>query len=172
MAALAGLQLLRLLWFNRPGWMLSGSRPEEPIMPSISSHAASDVAANDKQHSLRVEGQINVISGLPTTGPIRLPANHFSIGRFHNKEHSILVGLDERSVSRQHATFQADGIGLYYLTDTQSSYGTYLRKGSEFERLPAGVHERLYNGDTIRFGQYVTVRFELPGDTRGSATEL
>jgi hypothetical protein len=38
--------------------------------------------------------------------------------------------------------------------------------------MQPGQRERIFNGDEVRFGQHVSVRFELPGDTRTSSTQL
>lgn len=169
LTALAIWQGLRLLWYWRPGWLLSGRRPTEPVMPAIDSV---DSTPGRGMMDVPVEGQINVLGGVPQTGVRPIPASQFGIGRFRNEDTGVLVALDERSVSRRHAVFHADGIGLYYLTDTHSSYGTYIRRGNEFERLNPGQRERLFNGDEIRFGQHVNTRFDLPGDTRAAATQL
>lgn len=144
-------------------------------MPTVSSDGRSTAAVQHSSNGVSmvpVEGQLVVLSGLLNRDVIPLPGNQFGIGRFRSEPDKILVALDERSVSRRHAVFHADGIGLYSLTDTHSSYGTFVRKGVTFEPLQPGQREPLYNGDEVRFGQHVTVRFELPGDTRSSATQL
>ena len=88
-------------------------------------------------------------------------------------EANILIGLDDKSVSRKHATFVGDDqLQEYYLTDTGSSYGTYVMVGDHFEQLAAGVAEKVYNADVIQVGNNVKVRLVLPGDTRASTTRL
>ncbi len=168
-------QGLQLLWLHRPAWLFRRRRPSEPIMPAVTSEGRPTTAAARSSNGgsiVPVEGQIVVLNGLLNRDVISLPANQFGIGRFRNESDQVLVALDERSVSRRHAVFHADGVGLYSLTDTHSSYGTFVRKGVAFEALQPGQREPIYNGDEVRFGQHVTVRFELPGDTRSSATQL
>lgn len=102
-----------------------------------------------------------------------IPAKEFTIGRFYNPENDILIGLDERSVSRKHARFIADDTTReYYIKDTASSFGTFLLINGQFEQLAANVQERVYNEDVIRFGNIVTVRLILPIETRGTVTSL
>jgi pSer/pThr/pTyr-binding forkhead associated (FHA) protein len=118
-------------------------------------------------------GKIVIISGLNNLTEIPLPNNNFGIGRFYHPENNILVALDDKSISRRHATFSGDDLlREYYLTDTNSSYGTNLRKDGQFQLLKPGQRERLYNDDVVQFGNNVTVRFVLPGDTRAAATRL
>jgi hypothetical protein len=169
----AVVQMLYLLWLNRPSWMRRRS-PSEPVMPPVAldPRRTATLPPSYSPSTIPVEGQIVVVSGLVNRDTFPLPANQFGIGRFRNDAEKILVALDERSISRRHAAFSADGPGLYYLTDTHSTYGTFLRKGAMFEQLRPGQQERLFNGDEVRFGQRVTVRFELRGDTRSSATQL
>jgi hypothetical protein len=65
-----------------------------------------------------------------------------------------------------------DNLREYYLTDTSSSYGTAIRKDNQLQLLTPGKRERVYNEDIVQFGNSVTVRFVLPGDTRAAATRL
>lgn len=170
----AAFQALLLLWLNRPAWMLRFDGPSDPVMPRVAGEARQSLAGAEAGQSSGplVEGRMVVLSGVMSQDPIAFPSNHFGIGRFRNEAESIFVAFDERSVSRRHAVFHADGVGLYYLTDTHSSYGTFLRTGATFEFMQPGQRERIFNGDEVRFGQHVSVRFELPGDTRTSSTQL
>lgn len=118
-------------------------------------------------------GKLIVLAGVEGVSEIALPAKEFSIGRFYSPENDILVGLDEKSVSRKHCRFLSDeAIREYYLKDTSSSFGTFLLINGQFEQLAANVQERLYNEDVVRFGNIVTVRLLLPCETRGAVTSL
>jgi len=83
------------------------------------------------------------------------------------------VAFDEKSISRRHAIFMGDeSLGEFYLTDTNSSYGTSVRKENKFELLTPGQRERIYNEDVVQFGNSVTIRFLLPSATRAAATRF
>ena len=45
-------------------------------------------------------------------------------------------------------------------------------KDNQFQLLQPGVRERVYNEDVVQFGNSVTARLVLPGDTRAAATRL
>jgi pSer/pThr/pTyr-binding forkhead associated (FHA) protein len=114
-----------------------------------------------------------VLRGISNLSEIPLPSNDFGIGRFYNPDGNILVALDERSISRRHATFISDiPTREYYLTDTHSSYGTRIQIGNRFETLTPGKAQRIYNEDVIQFGHIVTVRFTLPCQTRPTGTRM
>lgn len=114
-----------------------------------------------------------VLGGLPGQKEIPIPGNNFGIGRFYSPESNILVAMDEKSVSRRHAIFMGDeALGEFYLTDTNSSYGTAVRKDNNFEVLTPGQRERIYNEDVVQFGNNVTVRFVLPSATRAAVTRM
>jgi hypothetical protein len=65
-----------------------------------------------------------------------------------------------------------ESLGEFYLTDTNSSYGTSLRKDNKFELLTPGQRERIYNEDVVQFGNSVTIRFLLQSATRAAATRF
>lgn len=118
-------------------------------------------------------GKLIVLAGVEGISEIALPAREFLIGRFYSPENEILVGLDEKSVSRKHARYVSDEVVReYYLVDTSSSFGTFLLINGQFEQLGANVQERIYNEDVVRFGNVVTVRLLLPCETRGAVTSL
>lgn len=99
---------------------------------------------------------------------IKLPdVPSYGIGRFFNREYNILIALDERSISRRHAVLSKDaGSNQYFLMDTNSSYGTSIKKGETFVPTTPGEEERLYHKDVVQFGRSLTVEFMLPGPTR------
>ncbi len=155
--------------------------PPAPVMPSASSPimpapaptvpppsaAAAPAAAGGPR------GKFVVLAGVEGVSEMAIPAKEFTIGRFYNPENDILIGLDERSISRKHARFIIDeGTREYYLKDTASSFGTFLLINGQFEQLAANVQERVYNEDVVRFGNIVTVRLILPIETRGTVTSL
>lgn len=99
---------------------------------------------------------------------IKLPdVPSYGLGRFYNREYNILIALDERSISRRHAVLSKDASSnQYFLTDTNSSYGTAIKRGENFAPMTPGEEERIYHKDTIQFGRSLTVEFLLPGPTR------
>src|SRR5262249_15181285 len=118
-------------------------------------------------------GKMVVLSGLPDLMEVNLPGTEFGIGRFYNQERKILIVLDEKSVSREHAMFQYNPqINQYFLTDKSSSYGTYILVSDQFQPVAPEKPQQLFNGDVIQFGNLVKVRFILSGGTRASVTQL
>jgi hypothetical protein len=118
-------------------------------------------------------GKMIVLAGLDTMREISLPSSNFFIGRFYSPEANVLVALDEKSISRRHATFICDEpIREYYLKDLNSSFGTAVLINGAFEKLTPDKQERIYNEDVVQFGNVVTVRLLLPCETRASMTSL
>jgi hypothetical protein len=118
-------------------------------------------------------GKMIVLAGLDTMREISLPSANFFIGRFYSPEANVLVALDEKSISRRHATFICDEpIREYYLKDLNSSFGTSVLINGAFEKLTPDKQERIYNEDVVQFGNVVTVRLLLPCETRASMTSL
>jgi hypothetical protein len=118
-------------------------------------------------------GKFVVLSGLDGPKDIAFPAATFGIGRFYSPENGVLVALDEKSVSRKHATFTADeAVREYYVKDTNSAFGTSIMVNGVFEPLTAEKQERVYNEDVLQFGNAVTVRVILPTETRATMTIL
>lgn len=150
-------------------------QPSGPIMPTTP-QGMNTVPPNYQNPVATVRigaGKLVVVSGLPGQKDIPVPGNNFGIGRFYSPESNILVALDEKSISRRHAIFMGDeNLGEFYLTDTNSSYGTSLRKDNKFELLTPGQRERIYNEDVVQFGNSVTIRFVLPSATRAAATRF
>ena len=106
------------------------------------------------------------------TKEIKLPdVPSFGLGRFYNREYSILIALDERSISRRHAVLSKDASSnQFYLTDTNSSYGTSIKRGETFTPITPGEEERVYHMDTVQFGRSLTAQLILPGPTRQQVT--
>ncbi|MEO1438778.1 MAG: FHA domain-containing protein [Chloroflexota bacterium] len=154
--------------------------PDSPVMPTDPENSINvNYAARGREAAeLNVQSNIFrskmvVLGGLPNVSEINLPSNDFGVGRFYNPDQNIMVALDERSVSRRHAVFHGfPDRNEFYIMDTESSYGTSIRRGELFEQLTPGQEERIYNGDVVQFGSAVTVRFVLPGDTRAYATQV
>ena len=103
---------------------------------------------------------------------IKLPNTpSYGMGRFYNREYNILIALDERSISRRHAVLSRDASSnQYFLTDTNSSYGSAIQRGETFTPMTPGEEERIYHNDIVQFGRSLTVQFILPGSTRQSVT--
>ncbi len=138
-------------------------QPKEPVMPTKPS-------INQTKAVIPPSGaRMLVMGGIPGAGDIPLPADKFIIGRYYHPEGAILVALDERSISRKHVQFSGDTERReYYLTDMQSSYGTALQRPGNAGLLPLtpGTRMRIYNEDTVQFGQTVVIKFALPGEPR------
>ncbi len=174
LAVVAVLQILYLLVlsFAPGGQRKPVKQPTTPIMPTTP-QGGLNPAPNYSAAPVVSAGKMVLLSGLPNLTEIPLPNNNFGIGRFYHPENNILVALDDKSISRRHATFTGDdNLREYHLTDTSSSYGTSIRKDNQFQLLTPGKRERVYNEDVVQFGNTVTVRFVLPGDTRAAATRL
>jgi hypothetical protein len=174
LAVIAVLQILYLLALSvAPGGRRKPvKQPSAPIMPTTP-QGGLNPAPSYSAAPVVSAGKMVILGGLSNLTEIPLPNNNFGIGRFYHPENNILVALDEKSISRRHATFSGDDtLREYYLTDTSSSYGTGIRKDNQFQLLTPGKRERVYNEDVVQFGNSVTVRFVLPGDTRAAATRL
>ncbi|MBL8116408.1 MAG: FHA domain-containing protein [Anaerolineae bacterium] len=148
-------------------------QPSGPIMPTTPA-GMNTIPPNYQNPTPRIgSSRMIVLGGLPGQKEIPIPGNNFGIGRFYSPESNILVAMDEKSVSRRHAIFMGDeALGEFYLTDTNSSYGTAVRKDNNFEVLTPGQRERIYNEDVVQFGNNVTVRFVLPSATRAAVTRM
>lgn len=167
--AMGAIAVLQLLYFSVLLIPKRGNRPirqpNAPLMPTQPSNLDAR-----KSQPLATGGKMAVLSGLENSDDIPLPNTDFIIGRYYHPENNIHIALDEKSISRRHAHFQGDDARREYtLTDTNSSYGTALRVNDRLQPLTAGQRFRVYNGDVIQFGQQVSVRFNLPGDTRPAA---
>lgn len=165
--AMGVLALLQLLYLSILLIPKRGARPvRQPAGPVMPTHPAG-IDGRKTTIALVSGGKMVVLNGLPNNDDIPLPNNSFIIGRYYHPENNIHVALDEKSISRRHASFQGDDTRREYtLTDTNSSYGTALHVGDKLQPLPPGQKFRIYNGDVIQFGQAVTVRFVLPGEGR------
>ena len=84
---------------------------------------------------------------------IKLPdVPSYGMGRFYNREYNILIALDERSISRRHAVLSRDASSnQYYLSDTNSSYGTSIKRGETYTPMTPGEEERIYHKDMVQY---------------------
>lgn len=185
---LAILQVLYIIWLNVTvprDRQRTVNQPSAPLMPTHPTDRVNTSTPGQRQTRNQQQpapdamsmdnfnGKMIILSGLTNVSEITLPGANFAIGRFYNPDFNVLVAFDERSISRRHAVFSVDEMrGYVYLTDTNSSYGTTIRKGNDFVLLTPGQQEQIFDGDVVQFGNVVTVRFVLPGDTRSSATQL
>jgi len=172
LAIVALIQVLYLVWLNvTANRQPSARRPTSPQMPTVPQGGL--YPKGTPQKPVVLAGKINVLSGLTGVNDITLPGSTFVIGRFYHPESNVMVAMDEKSISRRHVQFSGDDVlKTYSLTDLNSTYGTALRRDNGFERLQPGQQVRIYNQDIVQFGNSVTVRFSLPGDTRADATQL
>jgi hypothetical protein len=168
LAALAALQFAYLLWLNLAPVLFNRKprTPKDPIMPTVPQGGVTSAPPNAS--ALRVDaGKMVVVSGLMGVSEISFPSSRFNIGRFYAPETEVLVALDEKSISRRHATFEGDdALRQYTLTDTDSSYGTFIQREGRWVRLNPRQRERIYHDDLVQFGNQVTVRFVLAGERR------
>jgi hypothetical protein len=175
----ASIQLLYLTWM---AFTLRGEKkvnqPNSPIMPTtpegMPTHHGGLSLGEVPSEPVGI-GKIVILKGLAATTvtELPLPRNEFSIGRFYNPESNIMIALNEKSISRRHATFIGDEpTREYYLTDTNSSYGTHIQIDGRLHPVPPEKEQRIYNEDVVQFGNVVAVRFVLPCDTRPSGTKL
>ena len=117
-------------------------------------------------------GKMVIIAGMAPR-EIPLPSAQFVIGRFYSPENNVLVGIDEKSVSRKHAAFRIAAHGReYYIQDVGSTYGTHLIAEGRFDRLTPGTEVRVYHNDVVQFGSALQVQLVLPCETRSAVTQL
>jgi FHA domain len=94
----------------------------------------------------------------PYLRPVRPPGppRHLQVGRqfLIGRLPSCTLVLDHPAVSRRHAIIYQQG-GGWFITDAGSSNGTFVNL------MPAVEPARLMDGDEIRLGETVTLRFEL-----------
>lgn len=167
---LAIVQGLRLLWLIYTPTGEPRPRPTEIDLPKV---PQTNVPTGRAARTTSALKRMVIMSGLKRDEHQLPSESQFAIGRFQNLDNGILIALDDRSISRRHALFEADDTaGEYYLRDTNSSFGTFLQLNGNFEKIQPDKRERIYNEDVIRFGSNVVVRFILPGDTRASSTQL
>ncbi len=118
-------------------------------------------------------GRVAVIAGVPQLGeyPITLPT--FYVGRFVAADQQVMIGLDEKSVSRKHLMVRCTPAREYYVSDAGSTFGSSLVSGDgTITRMTVGKEERIYNGDIVQLGNVVRLRFMLPTEMRSSVTQL
>ena len=174
----AAIQILHLTWMSLTMREKKASKlPNAPIMPTMPDGLPTHHGSSAKIGTAAdgTVGKMIILRGASASNlsEIPLPSNEFGIGRFYNPEGNVLVALDERSISRRHATFVGDEpTREYHLTDTNSSYGTRIQIGNQFQPLIPGKGQRIYNEDVVQFGNIVTVRFVLPCETRPTRARL
>lgn len=169
---IAIIQTIHWILLNRSARHAGRRGKISPAMPTSPRGATGALSNNnmsgnysDSTQTGGFQGMMTILEGMPGTSEIRLPKNSFGLGRFYNPDEDILIALDERSISRRHAYFSADG-DFYYLTDTGSSYGTAIYMNDAYVNLSAGQREQVYNDDVALFGNTVKVQFRLPGQSR------
>lgn len=182
---LALIQMIYWVYLNRsvPSEQLEKvSRVTSPQMPTypdnLVDRPASDTSGVKREPQPETSALGDVIPKMIMLNhpkgrkEIKLPdVPSYGMGRFYNKEYNILIALDERSISRRHAVLSRDASSnQYFLTDTNSSYGTAIQRGETFSPMTPGEEERIYHNDIIQFGRSLTIQFTLPGSTRQMVT--
>lgn len=118
-------------------------------------------------------GRVAVIAGVPQLGEYPITIPNFHIGRFVDAAQQIMIGLDEKSVSRKHLTVRITPAREYLISDAGSTFGSSLISADgTMTRMTPGKEERIYNGDTVQIGNSVRLRFALPTEMRSSVTQL
>lgn len=164
------IQTIYWIWLNRSINHASNQRKANALMPTsprMSSTQTGNLSGDysDNMQAGGFQGTMLILEGLYGTNEIRLPKSSFGIGRFYSPDDDILIALDERSISRRHAYFTVEANG-FYLTDTNSSYGTSIFMNDTYVNLTPGQRELVYNNDVVLFGNTVKVQLQLPGPSR------
>lgn len=169
----------------QPGMVPVGAAPAQPTPAQGGAFVARPTAAPGapaapaaprvvEPAQLEVLGRLIVLSGLNESIEIPLRGTSIGVGRYYNVENSILVALDEKSISRKHAVITINPqTREYFVSDTYSSYGTFVLKAGQFQQIEPGKNEPLYNEDVLQFGNVVRVRLILPTpQTRDTITRI
>lgn len=118
-------------------------------------------------------GRVAVLAGVPQLGEYAIAAPTFYIGRFVAADQQVMIGLDEKSVSRKHLMVRSTPSHEYYVSDAGSTFGSSLVSAEgTLTRMTPGKEERIYNGDIVQLGNSVRLRFMLPTEMRSSVTQL
>lgn len=160
------------------------ARPQQPVSqaaaPPMASYAPPPAPAyapppQPAYAAPKVEGlgRVAVIAGAAPLGeyPIAMPT--FYIGRFVAADQQVMIGLDEKSVSRRHLMVRSTPAKEYFVSDAGSTFGSsIISSDGTMTRMTAGKEERIYNGDIVQLGNAAQVRFILPTEMRSSVTQL
>lgn len=118
-------------------------------------------------------GRVAVLSGVPQLGEYAITAPTFYVGRFVAADQQVMIGLDEKSVSRKHLMVRSTPAHEYFVSDAGSTFGSSLISADgTMTRMTPGKEERIYNGDIVQLGNAVRLRFMLPTEMRSSVTQL
>lgn len=188
---IAVIQIMYIVFLSFTSQTEASSRqPTSPVMPANTDGAwsqsrlsqglpeiLSQVGAGPMTGGMSTDhglmGRFVIEAGTPEVLALKefdFPADEFVIGRYEDTRHNVLLSIDEPSVSRRHCFFEGDeDLQEYYLTDEESTYGTYLLKQEQFVPLSPNIPERLYNQDVIQIGGKVRLRVILPTETRNQA---
>lgn len=123
----------------------------------------------------RVEGlgRVAVISGVASLGEYPIATPTFYIGRFVAADQQVMIGLDEKSVSRRHLMVRSTPAKEYFVSDAGSTFGSsIISPDGTMTRMTPNKEERIYNGDIVQLGNAAQVRFILPTEMRSSVTQL
>ncbi|MFN8377613.1 MAG: FHA domain-containing protein [Anaerolineae bacterium] len=185
--------LLLLMWLytnataGSPAESSQPSKPQQPVAQAAAPPPAQPVYAPPPQPAYappppqpsyappKVEGlgRVAVLSGVPQLGEYAITVPTFYVGRFVAADQQVMIGLDEKSVSRKHLMVRSTPAHEYFVSDAGSTFGSSLISADgSMTRMTAGKEERIYNGDIVQLGNAVRIRFMLPTEMRSSVTQL
>ncbi|HYO87521.1 MAG TPA: FHA domain-containing protein [Candidatus Limnocylindrales bacterium] len=160
------------------------ARPQQPVSqaaaPPMASYAPPPAPAyapppQPAYAAPKVEGlgRVAVIAGAAPLGEYPIAMTSFYIGRFVAADQQVMIGLDEKSVSRRHLMVRSTPAKEYFVSDAGSTFGSsIISSDGTMTRMTAGKEERIYNGDIVQLGNAAQVRFILPTEMRSSVTQL
>lgn len=127
------------------------SAPASPATPVVPPASATIAVTNMPLARLQVRTSIDTANQGKVVEITQTP---FTMGR----ENCDLSLRGDRKISRTHATIMYDfSSGIFYLTDLESSNGTWL----DGNRLPPNTPRKLYPGATISLGPDSLLMFEV-----------
>ncbi len=158
------------------------ARPQQPVSQAAAPPAPSYAPPPQPSYvpppqpaAPKVEGlgRVAVIAGVAPLGEYPITTPTFYIGRFVAADQQVMIGLDEKSVSRKHLMVRSTPAKEYFVSDVGSTFGSsIISSDGTMTRMTAGKEERIYNGDTVQLGNAAQVRFILPTEMRSSVTQL
>jgi len=91
--------------------------------------------------------------------------SEFTIGR----DPACRIVIEDKTVSRWHGKIEPQGEGLYLISDTDSSGGSYVRVKGGWRRF---VRAKVRAEDEVRLGEYVTTIEKLMKEAKSAAAKV